>query len=261
MKRVVVLSDFHCGSKVGLTPPEYQYDLDTPAGAVQKLYWDFFKENTEALKPIDLLILNGDAIDGTGERQGGTDQKTTDRAEQMKMARRCIEVCEPGALLMTYGTPYHVGASEDWEGELLEKCRETMGLSEARIGANEDAEVNGLVINCKHSVGGSQIPHGRHTAVARERLWNQLWAERGQRPKADILIRSHVHYLAYCGGPDWLALTTPGLQGLGSKYGTRQCSGIVDFGFVYFEVESREKWWWGERIMPLSAVPAKPMVV
>jgi hypothetical protein len=141
-------------------------------------------------------------------------------------------------------TPYHTGQEEDWEDVLAREVG-------AKIGAHEWVDINGLVFDVKHHVGSSQIPHGRHTAVARERLWSQLWAEREQTPKADVIIRSHVHYFDYCGGRDWLAMTTPALQGLGTKFGARRCSGTVDFGLLSFDVASRDEWSWHWHIAEL----------
>ena len=60
-----------------------------------------------------------------------------------------------------------------------------------------------------------------------------------------MILRGHVHYLNFCGGPGWLAMTLPALQMKGSKYGVRQCSGVVDFGFTVFDVgeDGRYTWW------------------
>ena len=84
-------------------------------------------------------------------------------------------------------------------------------------------------------------------AVKRERLWDVLWTvEKDQNPISDIIIRSHVHYFDYTGNNKYLAMTTPALQGLGSKYGARMCSGVVDFGLVYFIVDKGriKEWDW-----------------
>jgi hypothetical protein len=85
-------------------------------------------------------------------------------------------------------------------------------------------------------VGGSTIPHGRFTATAKERLWNVLWNERELRPKAQVILRGHVHYATFCGEPGWVAMTLPALQGMGTRYGGRVCSGTVHWGAVIFDV-------------------------
>ena len=240
MKRVVVLADFHCGHVVGLTPPQHneRSERTKASAAVRSVYWDWFAGELKSLGPIDLLIANGDLIDGKGEKSGGTEQLTADREVQAEMAADVIKFCKPRNVTITYGTSYHTGRDEDWEKVVADE------VGARKIGSHDYIEIAGLVFDTKHHIGGSQIPHGRYTAIARERLWNQLWAERGDYPKADVIIRSHVHYFAFAGGPGWLGIVTPALQGAGSKYGTRIPSGVVDFGFLSFEVRSREDYQW-----------------
>lgn len=136
-----------------------------------------------------------------------------------------------------HNTPYHTGNEEDWENIIAQRV-------DATIGEHEWVDVEGVVFDLKHHpAGSSNVPHGRHSAVARDRLWNIMWAEKQLQPKADIFIRSHVHYHNFSGGPDWLAMTTPALQGFGSRYGARRCTGIVDFGFITFTVNKGTYTW------------------
>ena len=115
MKRMVVISDLHCGHVVGLTPPRWHFQIDGKLYANQKELWGFYAQSIDSLKPIDILVVNGDAIDGKGCRSGGTEQNTTDRLEQCEMAIECIEYTEAKTVRMTYGTPYHAGQDEDFE--------------------------------------------------------------------------------------------------------------------------------------------------
>jgi hypothetical protein len=248
MKRVLVISDPHCGHLVGLTPPGWwvaEKDVDASRtkrnkyAATQRQCWQFYEEGLKKFGPFDVAILNGDAIDGKGDRSGGTEQITTDREEQAEMAVAAVRPAlgKNTKLVMTFGTAYHTGRDEDWESIVASD------LGAVKIGSHEWVDVDGVMFDCKHHVGSSSIPHGRHTSVARENLWSVLWAERGQIPRsktATVIVRSHVHYFSYCGGTDWMALTTPALQGLGTKYGGRVCSGIVDFGFLVFECHKGE---------------------
>ena len=74
-------------------------------------------------------------------------------------------------------------------------------------------------------------------------MWNVFWSERKLTPAADIILRSHVHYLSYAGDGRRLAITTPAMQGYGTKYGSRRCSGLVDVGFLSFRCENGEYDW------------------
>ena len=245
LKRVVVISDLHCGSVVGVTPPAYQQGetrkdqialWEAATGMVAR-----FKND---IGPVDVLIVNGDCLEGKCSRWGATDVITTRIRTQIDMAAEFINEFNAADIVLTRGTPYHVGAEEDFEDYL---AREVLG----EIRDHAFLEIEGVNFSIKHKISSSTIPHGRHTAVARSRLWDVLWAEKGQHPKSDVLIRSHVHYFDYCGNHQWLGLTTPALQGLGSKYGARMCEGTVDFGLVYF-ICDKGKYEWGWDIVEVD---------
>ena len=238
-KKVVAIGDLHCGSRVGLTPPKWQLTKPDKYTEIREECWQLYTEMIDAEKPIDVLLVNGDAIDGPGARQGGTDVLTTDPAEQIDIAEEAIRYAEAKHVVMTYGTFYHTGVDTDWESVLARHVKAE------KISAEEHVDINGLIINMKHTIGRSSIPHGRATPIARDRLWNLLWNERGQCPKADVILRSHVHYFHYTGEHNWLAMTLPALCGLGSKYGSRIPSETVDFGIVWFDIQDKERWSWG----------------
>lgn len=257
MKRVGIFSDLHCGHVVGLTAPEYQL---VPAhktakwdrlAETQAMLWDWFAERVRAWQPFDIAIYNGDLIDGKGLRSGGTEQICASLQRQCEMARSVIDFVGAPVNKLIYGTPYHVNGQdgEDWESTI---CQDG-----DTIESHGFFNINGVVFDCKHKVGSSSIPHGRHTAPAKEKLWNEIWASVEGQPKADVLIRSHVHYFSHCGDNRGLCITTPALQGMGSKFGARQCSGIVDFGFIVFEIEDDGTYRWFPEVLECRAQAAK----
>jgi hypothetical protein len=247
-KRVAVLSDFHCGSDVGLTPPSWQQT------ELQAELWDTFTEMIEAIRPIDIFVGNGDLIDGKSSRWGGTDLITTDRVEQTKMATGIVNYIGAEENYFTYGTAYHAGMGEDFEAIIANNVG---GTIEGQLWL----EVYGVMFDIKHFISSSGVPHGRHTAISRDRLWNLVWADMDQQPRSDILIRSHVHYHNYCGGSNWVALTTPALQGLGCKFGTRIPSGTADFGICWFDAYDDGSFSWDSNIVLIKTQKVKPIVI
>lgn len=254
LKRIVAISDLHSGHVAGLTPPGYRSPAaHKTARAIQAELWSYYSRTLDALQPIHALLVLGDCIDGKGDRSGGTEQITSDLQEQCDMAAFAIKAAKAKSVVMVHGTPYHVGPEgEDYERIIAREVGAT-------IGGHEWAECYGVVFDLKHKVGSSSTDHGRHTAIAREKTWNELWALRNGAPRADIILRGHVHYFRHCGGPGWLAMTMPALQGFGSKYGTRQCSGIVDVGLVSFDLYPGGKYSWEPHVMPVRA--ARPIPV
>lgn len=223
MKRVLVLSDLHCGASTGLTPPGWQRtDL-------QGQLWGLYANWLEELGPFDILLVNGDAIDGAGERAGGTEQIITDRLEQCEIAAECLSIPLAKEIHLVAGTPYHTGNAEDYEKIIADKLG-------GRFHSRGFFNINGAEFNLKHKIGSSVLPHLRLTALAKEISLNRAWYLEGSEPKADVLIRSHVHYHEQIMHDGCLGFITAGLQSLGSKYGSRQCGGVVHFGILVIYV-------------------------
>ena len=132
------------------------------------------------------------------------------------------------------------------------------------IGSHEWPEVNGRVFDVKHKVGSSGIPHGRMTSIMKEALWNTMWAENDAQPRGDIIIRSHVHYFGhfvkYRGNRDVHMATLPALQAMGTKYGSRQFSGTVDYGFSFVDISEEGTIQWHDRMLPTNVQAAKTTV-
>ncbi|HSV26464.1 MAG TPA: hypothetical protein VLH60_01105 [Sedimentisphaerales bacterium] len=249
MKRVAIISDLHCGHRAGLTPPEWQYQEDDhdverkKFATLQRRNWEFYRRTLEDLQPIDVLIVNGDCIDGKGDKSGGTELLEADRLKQVTMAVEAINQAQAKDIVITYGTPYHTGVSEDFENGVAEGC------GARTIGGHHWVDVNGLVFDCKHKIASTSVPQGRGTAAARDVLWNMLWSIEEGQPRGNVFIRSHVHYFNFAGTDKYLALTTPALLGSGDKYGTRQCSGIVNFGLLSFDVEGKDNYSWKPHLL------------
>ena len=250
-KRVFAGGDLHCGHRVGLTHPDFQSQI--PGKDYHRFQiesWEWFSHKVKSLK-CDSAIINGDAVDGKGKRSGSVELITADWNKQREMAQAAIEEIGASKIAMTYGTPYHVGNTADHELELCNNLNALPGRS-AKIRGQDWVTVNGTTFDIKHFISGSSISHGRHTAIAKSRLWNQLWAVTGQQPRADVLLRSHVHYKGMTGVPnEWLGLILPALQGLGSKFGARICEGLVNYGFATFDCYPGGKYTWQMHDLPV----------
>jgi hypothetical protein len=251
-KRVVILSDTHCGHMAGLTPPDDWGNLNHSDPHKRKLAraraeaFAFYSSRLRDLYPIDIVVFNGDAIDGSGTRSGGVEQLTTDRNEQAAMAIECLKEAKAKQYVFVAGTPYHTGEGEDFEAQVAD------ALGGERLHNHEWVRVNGVTFDLRHHIGSSSIPHGRATPLMKQWLWNQLWAVEDAQPKADIIIRSHVHTFTLAGGVDWIGMTTPALQLANTRFGARRCDGIVHFGFVFFDVSNDGSYQWGKRIARLE---------
>lgn len=264
-RRVVTMSDLHCGHRAGLTPPGWQLRPveDEPKRMkwvrLQDECWRWFRREIGRLQPIDVLVLPGDLIEGTGRRSGGTELITTDRNSQIDMALKCIRAAKADKVVMVRGTPYHTGEQEDMEDMIASL------LPAEKIGDHEWYDINGVTFDVKHHIGGSTIPHGRATALLRDDLWNLVWSEDDEQPRADVIIRAHVHYhMAVSGvrrGRRWAAMSLPALQGMGTRFGSRRCSGHVQFGLVHFDIDRKGEWQWHPHIARLERQKARALIL
>ena len=249
MKRVVLMGDPHCGHYTGLTPPNWMIAKarSPKARAVEEETWKRYRDLAKEFNPVDVVVCNGDLIEGKGVRSGGTELLEADMNKQAEMCVEVLDQWKTKKYFLTYGTPYHTtsGSGEDMEKLVAQKM-------DCPISGHMFVEVDGVVFDCKHKVLASQIPWMRHAAVSRERSQNLFWNEMEEsQPKADIVVRSHVHYFGYCGGFNWMGVTLPGLQGP-TKFGARQCSGTIHWGLVVVDVEKGRVVGWEPRVVALK---------
>ena len=263
--RMVIISDTHCGHAVGLTPPAYQWQVGKrgvlnrqKAAVVQKESWKFYAKTIDALKPIDIGVLNGDLLEGKGQASGGVELLAPDMNEQVAIAVMAASYMEAKHYVIVHGTPYHTGMNEDFEDHVADKLRVLPGVKSVEADDHTWLDVNGCVFDFKHEVKASSSPTGRWHGLAEDALWNLLWHAQGEQPKADVLIRSHVHYHVFSGGADNpLALTMPALQAQGTRYGSRRLSGRVHLGLVYFDINENGSYEWQAVIAKLKSQRAQ----
>lgn len=247
--RLVVISDLHCGSFSGLTPKQYEASSNNPSyknfEIARNGLWSWYKRELESLYPITYLVENGDAIHGKESKQGSTFLLESDITVQCDMAVECINVAKAEKVFMTYGTGYHCGSESDNENYIASRVN-------AKIKDHLFLDINGLKMDIKHHVGSSSIPHGRATPILREKLWNIIWNNKGElQVNSNVLIRSHVHHHTFAGTPEYLVMTTPCLQGYGSKI-ARRLSGVIDLGFIHFDINPDGSYTWQPHIFKVD---------
>lgn len=227
IRNLVVISDTHCGCKLGLCPPEgTQLDdggtysasrLQRKLYSLWEQFWGEFVPSVTHGEPY-AVVHNGDAIDGV--HHGATTQISNNLEDQGDIAYRLlapvVEQCE-GRYYHIRGTEAHVGKS-GVEEERLAK----------RLGAIKDTEGksaryqlwiecgNGLV-NLLHHIGTTGSSAGEATAVNAELIAAYVEAARWAERPPDIVVRSHRHrYLevrfATAQGYG-ISTVTPGWQG------------------------------------------------
>lgn len=252
---LLAMGDTHCGHYSGLTPPRYWIDADRNPRwrALQKECWGWYERRARSFPEISTLAFNADAIDGKGARSGGVELVTSDRDEQTDMASEAIAILRPRRIIMTRGTPYHVGDTDDWEDVLADKLRARVPkLKSLDIEDHAFFTHGGVTFDMRHHVGTSGSPVGRSTAMSREMAWAAILSELDGYPSAQILLRSHAHYFLAVDNGRQLGLILPALQAPSGKYGDRMCSGNTTYGMIEFHC-NRGDYIWQRHILRLES--------
>lgn len=246
-KRMIVVSDFHCGHEFGLTPEIYSRSQDCKEVTdIREKASRWFHKQVDRFRPYDLCLANGDLIDGNGFLTGGREQVEASLINQSTMATNILKYINAKNYEITVGSAYHTGKCEDYEAI----CAKDMGteLKDSTIFA-----LNGKYFDARHFTSNASSPIGNKSiAIKKDQIFRALesYAEQIEEKKTDapiptVYIRSHVHKHDYSSGSNYniLLMTTPALQ-LNSMYGKRQCNGMVDFGFIVFDIGTKGEMTW-----------------
>lgn len=244
MKRILVDSDLQVGSLWGLSPnpflktmpgqPEEKMSITPNAG--QKYLLECWKAKIAALPPrIDACVLNGDMIDGMQWKQRGMEAMSTDIGDQLHNAEKLL-MMQKSKVKKWYvirGSDYH---------EKIEGVRAPDILAEyLGVGRSYDVlnlNVEGKIINFAHAIG-TTAGFYLATPLNQQAMWGSLMGNSGKTPKADLIVRSHVHNYASLEFGKVKAITTPGWQ-LQTPYAREKnyYRWIPDIGSVILEVDS-----------------------
>jgi len=190
--------------------------------------YDWLMATIEKLRPIDACCCLGDAIDGRGEKSGGVELVERDRNEQAKIAAGILLQTLAKSHYMVCGTPYHSGKEECWDRAVGELVFAEHIADKMRV------DFNGTVVDMKHKVGGTSIPHGAFTAAAKAGFLSTVDSARGASDPASVFIRGHRHSYSLSKAKGQMHIVLPGLQ-VGSRFCDREVDGEPDVGVVLIE--------------------------
>jgi len=206
-RQVIVVSDTHCGCRLGLCPKD-GISLDDGGrympSRIQRVVYDYWQEfwgvwvpHVTKGEPYD-VVFNGDAIDGV--HHGSVTQVSHNIEDQLNIAMACLGPVARGARRYYHirGTEAHVGKSAQYE-EMLAR----------QLGAvqNEDGQysrqdlwlrIGGHLTHFLHHIGtvGSQAYES--TAVNKEIMESFVEAGRWGVEPPQVIVRSHRHRYYKC---------------------------------------------------------------
>ena len=258
-QRWILCSDLHCGAVTGLS-----YD---PHGTIGKKLFERWQDCISHFgKKPDVVVMNGDGIDGTDVK--GKDTRCSILDEQ---ARDCAELLLMWGAKKEYvivsGTPYHTGNNGEAEDNRiahhLEMLLRANGDTKTKVTYTRKLKTtinDWFRLEMRHRIGASSVPHGRSTAMARAKFWNvitgALSSARGKAVASwpHLMVFSHVHYFGLQEDAFGTVLTTPCWQALGSRFGDEMCDGHIDCGAIQLTVGEKGTWDLQKRLYPAGMV-------
>jgi hypothetical protein len=224
-RSVIVISDTHCGCRMGLFPDRpvmLDGGIEASPSLLQRKVWalwlEFWNEWVpEATKGEPyIVVMNGDAIDGV--HHGSKTQVSQNFADQQAIAVECLSPVVEKAHTYYHirGTEAHVGPSGEQE-ELLAR----------QLGAKPDSEghaarwelyldLHGHLCHFTHHIGTTGSSAYESTAPYKEQVESYLDAGRWDRKPPQVIARSHRHRHIEVRSPSRdghsVVLVTPGWQ-------------------------------------------------
>lgn len=246
MPSIIVVTDAHCGSEGGLTPPSY-FDRhpNKESREMAKERWTTFQSLLQPHRPFCGALIGGDMIDGDGRLSGYLGPIVPDRLEQVDMAEEVVNSLGATRHRFAAGTPSHVGKRENFEQVLAvrfgRECEDTVSLV-----------MRGDLIDLRHKPERSSTLL-RHRAAAAGRIADDLAQQvaTGNRSRLpNIVLRGHAHYHAEAirpamhgdsRQPECRVVQLPCLQAF-SSYGAKACGGAgIAWGVAILHYEKDER--------------------
>lgn len=193
MKRILILGDLHAGSKCAPWPTSW-LPGDQPHRDSRYLT-ECLAHAAENLEPVDLLILNGDLIDGSQKKSGGLGLFNPRLRDQVAGA---IELLTPFAkkakdIIRVEGTAYH-----DDDHDPLFALDERFGVRLVTQVLNFG--IPGGVLNVAHHPSFKFEWKGG--GMSKTAFYNLVNSARKKAPFARWIIESHLHFYGEYRDPD-----------------------------------------------------------
>lgn len=196
-KRILVLSDIHVGSRFGLWHPDYESEKvnKVKLNPIQRQLWKYFNVMIEELRLIepDLVILNGDLVDGANPRMAGYGLVTSnvdDQAACFERLYKMLPVKNPRKCYVTVGSDYHEIKYASVHRMIAENL--TGDPDEYFLGEGKELHVGPYVIDVAH--GSSKAFIYIEQMLGRIRMFMLSAAELFKASYADLIVRSHLHF-------------------------------------------------------------------
>ena len=215
IRLLVVVSDQHVGSTIGLLRPGYSTAEGNEIGLNdgQRWLWEAWERMRADVRKVigksdAALILNGDATEGV--HHGTTQVVSNDPADHLGAAIYTLTPLAEmfGKVYVTRGTECHTHGMEGKLGAAIgaEKCPATGN----RAADEWHLDVAGVPISVRHHISATSRAWTLGSGLGIHLAHEQLTACRVGHPRPRVLVRAHRHQHGYAEvGDSLIAVTGP----------------------------------------------------
>ena len=242
--RILVISDLHVGSITSVCSEHPVIsDLGTRHNptSLQKALFRAWKQMIKDLKhPIDLLVINGECVDGANVKQIGQQSWTTNVNDQMEDAKKLIEMIPYRKVMLLRGSNYHDQIDgTNFEEIMAGKLRNVQVYraygGQGRTDYLAFVEIHGKIFNFTHHIGWSRGEANRSGGIAKEMKGMHFIHDTLGR--TDVSVRSHAHYFVHVEFANTHGVITPAWKFPDAHLFRGGLSGTVpDIGGIVFNV-------------------------
>ena len=209
MKTLLALGDLHIGNEGAIMPEEVNTEECSPGrnrrhfpNEIQRILLKKWYEMVDECPRPDILLLNGDLVDGKNYKESGMGCWTTDAALQAKTLAVLVKMLKPRQIIATSGSPYHSDRNPNLDKIAVEACGGTFKGGYASI------EINSHRVYAQHKVSVSKSSwQYRSTPLGRALVLAAL--QESEFGHYDVVLKSHAHYYAYVGFSNSLGMILP----------------------------------------------------
>lgn len=188
-KKVLFLGDLHGGSNVGMSTDE-MYNEDgnlIHQNSVQKAISKQFYKMIDDVGRVDLLVLNGDMVEGVNYAEDGVGNWTNDMDIQVANISDVIKDIKFRRCVGTTGSRYHTGSNPTNDKRVVE-----------RVGGTYMKEIsntiNGVRIYATHKAMCHKNKQTRPSAITMSMVASEINSM--DFGKCDIIVHNHTHQYA-----------------------------------------------------------------
>jgi hypothetical protein len=247
-QRVLVIGDTHVGSDVALSPEELILASKNRilANEVQLAILQEFYDMIDDVGTVDLLILNGDLVEGTNYYGEGLGCVTTNMDMQAEVAIDLLSEIKFRKVVGCPGTKYHVKCNPNLDKKVIEGlggvCMNeiSMQIEQTRIYANHRTPVR------------MSKWETRSQSIAQDLLLNELNSM--DFGHYDIICKSHVHYYVALDQGTSVGFVCPCWKGRDefAKNSTNPFAFNPSIGYVMFDIEDDGSFSWTKSVKHLK---------